>query len=84
MRTITFFRLRFLINFAFIILAILIPLMICKNYQADLEDGIEIWLIVDGLILIIQTIVNQFLKTIPVIPDVIQMPPPPKGGRKDE
>ena len=85
MRTITFFRLRFLVNFVFVILMFLIPALICKNYEnqgLDIDDYIQIWLMTDGLILILQTIINQFLKTIPIIPDVI--PVPPKEHKNNE
>lgn len=60
---------------------IVLPLVILKCYeQYDLEimDRVQIWLITDGLVLVIQAIINGFLKTIPVYPDM-PMPPLPKG-----
>lgn len=87
MKQSNFYRLRFLVNFVFILLAIIIPLVVTKAYEGyDLEilERVQIWLLIDGLILILQAITNTFIKTLPIYPDFIPMPPKDKGDNNGQ
>lgn len=80
MKASNFFHLRLLINFAFLVMMIILLILTLTEKEYDREDIMLLLLYREAIILVLQTITNAFLKTIPVFPD---MPMPPHEERKD-
>lgn len=80
MKASNFFHLRLLINFAFLVMMAIFLILTLTDKEYDREDIMLLLLYREAIVLVLQTIVNAFLKTIPVFPD---MPMPPHEERKD-
>ena len=80
MKASNFFHLRLLINFAFLVMMAIFLIVILTDKEYDREDIMLLPLYREAIVLVLQTIVNAFLKTIPVFPD---MPMLPHEERKD-
>lgn len=78
MKASNFFHLRLLINFAFLVMMIILLILTLTEKSYDREDIMLLLLYREAIILVLQTITNAFLKTIPVFPDM-----PPQEERKD-
>lgn len=80
MKASNFFHLRLLINFAFLVMMAIFLVVTLTDKEYDRDDIMLLLLYREAIVLVLQTIVNAFLKTIPVFPD---MPMLPHEERKD-
>ena len=73
MKQSSYFRLRLFISTLFLACAIIIPIMIIKiyseDYSLDILERFQIWLVVDGALLVLETLVARFISSFPIIPD---------------
>ena len=79
MRQTNFFRFRLGVAQVFLLLAIAVPIVVIKLYEGeyglDFMEKLQIWLLLDGALLILEAIVFKFINSIPIMPDVIPLPP---------
>lgn len=73
MKQSSYFRVRLFISTLFLACAIIIPIMIIKiygeDYSLDILERFQIWLVVDGALLVLETLVGRFISSFPIIPD---------------
>lgn len=70
MKASNFFHLRLLINFAFLVMMAIFLVVTLTDKEYDRDDIMLLLLYREAIVLVLQTIVNAFLKTIPVFPDM--------------
>lgn len=82
MKASNFFHLRLLINFAFLVMMAIFLVVTLTDKEYDRDDIMLLLLYREAIVLVLQTITNVFLKSIPIYPDYPPLPPENKNEPK--